>query len=60
MESGALLNYAIGNKKSKELPLFRKQWETFKPGDIFLGDKEFCSYFDITNLEKNVLTVSLL
>jgi hypothetical protein len=50
--SGALLSYAIGNKKSHELRLFRQQRNTFKPGDIFLGDKGFCSYFDIANLEK--------
>ena len=52
LESGALLSYAIGNKKNNELPLFRKQWKMFKRGDIFLGDKGFCSYFDIANLEK--------
>jgi hypothetical protein len=52
LESGALLSYAIGNKKNNELPLFRKQWTMFKRGDIFLGDKGFCSYFDIANLEK--------
>lgn len=52
LESGALLSYAIGNKKSHELLLFRKQWQTFKPGDIFLGDKGFCSYYDVANLEK--------
>jgi hypothetical protein len=50
LTSGALLSYAIGNKKSHELRLFRQQWETFKPGDIFLGDKGFCSYFDIARL----------
>ncbi len=49
LESGALLSYAIGNKKNHELPLFRRQWKTFKQGDIFLGDKGFCSYFDIAN-----------
>ena len=52
LASGALLSYAIGNKKSHELPLFRQQWETFKPGDVFLGDKGFCSYFDIAKLEQ--------
>lgn len=52
LESGALLSYAIGNKKSHELLLFRKQWPLFKRGDIFLGDKGFCSYFDIASLEK--------
>ena len=52
LESGSLLSYAIGNKKSNELPLFREQWQTFKPEDIFLGDKGFCSYFDIAKLKE--------
>src|SRR5664279_1857793 len=52
LESGALLSYAIGNKKNHELPLFRQQWHIFKQGDIFLGDKGFCSYFDIASLKK--------
>jgi hypothetical protein len=48
-----LLNYAISNKKCHELPLFREKWDTFKAGDIFLGDKGFCSYFDIAKLQKD-------
>ena len=52
LTSGALLSYAIGNKKSRELPLFRQQWGTFQPGDVFLGDKGFCSYFDIAKLKE--------
>lgn len=52
LASGALLSYAIGNKKSHELPLFRQQSPTFKPGDVFLGDKGFCSYFDIAKLKE--------
>ena len=52
LESGGLLSYAIGNKKSHELLHFRQQWNTFKPGDIFLGDKGFCSYFDQASLKK--------
>jgi len=52
LESGALLSYAIGNKKNNELPLFRQQWHIFKQGDIFLGDKGFCSYFDVGKLRK--------
>jgi hypothetical protein len=46
LHNGTLLSYEIGNKKSHELPMLRKQWDTFKPGDIFLGDKGFCSYYD--------------
>ena len=52
LESGGLLSYAIGDKKSHELLHFRQQWNTFKPGDIFLGDKGFCSYFDQASLKK--------
>ncbi|OEU63658.1 MAG: transposase [Desulfuromonadales bacterium C00003094] len=61
LESGALLSYAIGNKKSHELLHFRQQWETFKQGDIFLGDKGFCSYFDQATLkEKGIDSVITL
>jgi hypothetical protein len=52
LESRALLSHAIGNKKSHELLLFREQWKTFKQGDIFLGDKGFCSYYDIAALKE--------
>lgn len=51
LKSGALLSYALGNKKNHEIPLFRRQWNTFKRGDIILGDKVFCSYFDIAKLK---------
>ncbi|MBL4760992.1 MAG: IS4 family transposase [Mariprofundaceae bacterium] len=46
LDNGALLSYALGNKKSHELPMLRQQSSTFKTGDIFLGDKGFCSYYD--------------
>ncbi len=52
MQTGALLSYEIGNKKSSELTMFRKQWQTFNENDIFLGDKGFCSYFDMAELKK--------
>ena len=32
--------------------MFRKQWQTFDENDIFLGDKGFCSYFDMAELKK--------
>ena len=50
LATGAILSYAIGNKKSHELPLLRQQEDTFKEGDIFLGDKGFCSFFDLNRL----------
>lgn len=51
LQTGALLSHEIGNKKSHELPMLRAQWDTFKPDDIFLGDKGFCSYFDLSNFK---------
>lgn len=62
LESGSLLSYTVGNKKNNELPLFREQWQTFKSGDIFLGDKGFCSFFDMVKLKEqgvdSVLTLA--
>jgi len=52
LKSGALLSHDLGNKKNHELLLFRQQWNTFKRGDIILGDKGFCSYFDIATLKR--------
>ncbi len=51
LQTGALLSHEVGNKKSHELPMLRKQWGIFKPGDIFLGDKGFCSYYDLSSLK---------
>ena len=55
LESGSLLSYAIGNKKNHELPLLRQQWKIFKPGDIFLGDKGFCSYYDVVKFKEQTV-----
>ena len=52
LQSGALLSYRVGNKKSAELPLLRQQLDSFEAGDVFLGDKGFCSYFDVWNLQQ--------
>jgi len=58
LATGAILSYAIGNKKCHELPLLRQQEETFAEGDIFLGDKGFCSFYDVDRLrEKGVDSV---
>ncbi len=52
LATGAILSHKIGSKKSHELPLLRKQYDTFKKGDIFLGDKGFCSFYDIEQFRK--------
>ncbi|MDX8382058.1 MAG: transposase [Ghiorsea sp.] len=46
LDNGALLSYQLGNKKSHELPILHQQMKMFKAGDIFLGDKGLCSYYD--------------
>ena len=51
LHTGTVLSYGIGNKKSHELNLLRAQHKTFKIGDIFLGDKMFCNYFDINEFK---------
>ena len=61
LRTGALLSYEVGNKRSHELPLLRKQWDTFQSGDIFLGDKGFCSFYDVyCFLERGVDSVITL
>lgn len=52
LQSGALLSYRVGNKRSAELLLLRQQWDSFEAGDVFLGDKGFCSYFDVWNFQQ--------
>ncbi len=52
LQTGGLLSFELGNKKNSELTMFRKQWQTFNEGDIFLGDKGFCNYFDLSELKK--------
>ncbi len=41
------MSYRIGHRKNAELPLLRRQADSFKRGDILLGDKGFCSYYDV-------------
>jgi hypothetical protein len=51
LKTGALLSHRIGSRKISELPLLRQQWDSFEHGDIFLGDKGFCSYYDVSKLQ---------
>lgn len=61
LQTGALLSYRIGSHRNGELTLLRQQWDEFKPGDIMMGDKGFCSYYDVWKFqEKGVDTVMTL
>ncbi len=52
LHTGALLSHRVGSRKSHELPLLREQHDQFQPGDIFLGDKGFCSYYDVDQFQQ--------
>lgn len=52
LQTGALLSYRLGPNKNAELPLLRQQWGSFERGDIFLGDKGFCSYYDVWKFQE--------
>ncbi|MDV7341851.1 IS4 family transposase, partial [Terasakiella sp. A23] len=62
LHTGALLSYRLGDRKRSELPMLRQQWSTFNKGDVFLGDKGFCSYYDVWKLQQfgvdSVLTLA--
>jgi hypothetical protein len=61
LQTGALLSHRVGSIKNGELTLLRQQWEEFKPGDIMMGDKGFCSFYDVWKFrEMGVDTVTTL
>ncbi|MGD0094779.1 MAG: IS4 family transposase [Planctomycetota bacterium] len=44
LSTGVLLDYAKGNKHQHELRLLWKLLDQFKPGDLAVADRGFCSY----------------
>ena len=44
LATGALLDYARGNKHQHELSLLHRLLDTFKRGDLALADRGFCCY----------------
>lgn len=59
--SGAIVDLVIGDLKPHELPMFRKLWHHFKPGDVVLNDRAYCAYVDVVRLrERGVFCVSRL
>lgn len=59
--SGALVDLVIDNLKPHELPMFRKLWHHFKPGDVVLNDRAYCTYVDFVRLgERGIFCVSRL
>lgn len=50
LSTGVLLDYAKANKHQHELRLLWKLLEGFKPGDLAIADRGFCSYVMIALL----------
>ena len=44
LATGVLLDYAKGNKHQSELRLFKALLDQFKPGDLAVADRGFCTY----------------
>lgn len=52
LTTGAVLDAALGPYRGKgkgELSLFRKLWARLQAGDVLLGDRHYCAYFDIVH-----------
>ena len=48
--TGAVIDLAIDSLHAHELPLFRKLWSHFRPGEVVVDDRACCSYVDIAKL----------
>jgi len=49
--TGAILDVAVGPYRSSELYLWRQLWCHLKPGDIVLGDRLYCVYAYLAQLQ---------
>jgi hypothetical protein len=52
LATGALLGWAEGNKHNHETMLWRQLWKLIKRKDIILGDRAYCSYYNVFSLSK--------
>lgn len=50
LDSGAVMDFALGNKHSGELGMLRSLRGSFRSGDVVLADRAFCGYCDIALL----------
>jgi len=48
--SGAVLEAAIGPLRMSELRLWRELWCVLSPGEIVLGDRFYCSFYDLVGV----------
>jgi len=55
LATGVVLEVALGKcqgKRTGENTLFRRLWDELEPEDIVLGDRYYCSYFDVAMLKQ--------
>jgi Transposase DDE domain len=55
LATGVVLEATLGKcqgKRTGENTLFRRLWDELEPEDIVLGDRYYCSYFDIAMLKR--------
>ena len=48
--TGAIMDVVLDSLHAAELPLFRKLWHHFRPGDVVLCDRAYCAYVDMVRL----------
>jgi hypothetical protein len=48
--SGAVLEAMIGPWRMSELRLWRELWPALSPGEIVLGDRFYCSFYDVVGV----------
>jgi hypothetical protein len=48
--SGSVLEAAIGPLRMSELQLWRTLWPVLSPGEIVLGDRYYCSFYDMVGV----------
>jgi IS4 transposase len=60
LATGAVLEAAFSPYRGKgtgEISLLRRVWDDLDPGDVLLGDRIFCSYFEIALLRQRGIDV---
>lgn len=61
LATGGVLEAALSPYRGKgtgELSLLRQVWDSLEPGDVLLGDRIFCSYFEIALLQQRGIDVA--
>jgi hypothetical protein len=59
---GTVLDAAFApyqGKETSELALFRRLYDRLQKGDVVLGDRHFCSFFEIAELQRRSIDVVL-